>query len=177
MKVGTRPTLRRARAGEAAAILELLLAAFAQYRDKLQPESGTFRESEETIADRLAKESCVVAEAAGRFVGAIFFADKGDHLYLSRLSVLPEWRGRGLAGRLIGAVEAAAHAQGRQRVALGVRIALPGNIALFERLGYRAKEREQVPPTVLTSAEFRSLCPASAICMAKDLTSAKSARP
>src|SRR5262245_11292788 len=136
------PPLRRASAGEAAAILKLLLAAFAQYRGKLQPESGTFRESEATIAERLAKESCVVAEAAGRLVGAIFFADKGDHLYLSRLSVLPEWRGQGLAGCLIGEVEAAARTAGRERVALGVRIALPGNIALFERLGYREVGRE-----------------------------------
>jgi hypothetical protein len=36
----------------------------------------------------------------------------------------------------------AARAAERQRVALGVRIALPGNIALFERLGYREVGRE-----------------------------------
>jgi amino-acid N-acetyltransferase len=39
----------------------------------------------------------------------------------------------------------------------------------FERLGYREIDRNRAPPDVQTSEEFRSLCPASATCMAKEL--------
>jgi protein-tyrosine-phosphatase len=40
----------------------------------------------------------------------------------------------------------------------------------FEHQGYRVIDRQSVPRDVQGSAEFRSLCPASAVCMAKDLT-------
>jgi len=39
----------------------------------------------------------------------------------------------------------------------------------FECQGYRRAERREVPQNVQASEEFRSLCPASAVCMAKIL--------
>jgi hypothetical protein len=39
----------------------------------------------------------------------------------------------------------------------------------FARQNYRTIERESVPPAMLASEEFRSLCPESATCMAKTL--------
>jgi ribosomal protein S18 acetylase RimI-like enzyme len=47
-----------------------------------------------------------------------------------------------LARRLVAAVEAAAMAAGAAAVTLGVRIALPENVALFTALGYREISRE-----------------------------------
>jgi amino-acid N-acetyltransferase len=40
----------------------------------------------------------------------------------------------------------------------------------FEQQGYRIIDRRSVPEDVQASEEFRSLCPASAICMVKKLT-------
>jgi len=40
----------------------------------------------------------------------------------------------------------------------------------FEHQGYRVIDRQSVRQDVQGSAEFRSLCPASAVCMAKGLT-------
>jgi ribosomal protein S18 acetylase RimI-like enzyme len=134
--------LRLAEPGEAASVLAILLAAFAQYRGRLVPESGTFRETVATIARRLGEESCVVAERQGRILAALFYKNMGDHCYFSRLAVVPESRGEGLARRLIEHVEAAARAARLPAVALGVRIALPDNIAFFTKLGYREVGRE-----------------------------------
>jgi amino-acid N-acetyltransferase len=41
----------------------------------------------------------------------------------------------------------------------------------FARLGYRMIERQNAPKAVHASEEFRSLCPASAVCMSKSLIS------
>jgi amino-acid N-acetyltransferase len=41
--------------------------------------------------------------------------------------------------------------------------------SFFERLGYGVIDRALSPEAVRTSAEFRSLCPASAVCMTKTL--------
>lgn len=41
--------------------------------------------------------------------------------------------------------------------------------AFFARMDYAVVARDTVPDAVRNSAEFRSLCPASAICMLKPL--------
>jgi amino-acid N-acetyltransferase len=41
--------------------------------------------------------------------------------------------------------------------------------SFFERLGYAVIDRQSVGAAVKESAEFRSLCPASAVCMTKSL--------
>ena len=40
----------------------------------------------------------------------------------------------------------------------------------FERRGYRLIDRKDAPADIQSTAEFRTLCPASAVCMAKTLT-------
>ena len=137
--------LRLARPGDAAAILTLIQLAFAQYEGKLVPQSGAARETVETVTARLAKEVCVLAVRAERLVGCLFYKHLADHLYFGRLAVLPEDRGCGVARRLVSEVEAVALAAGIATVALNVRIALPGNAALFAALGYREVSRQAHP--------------------------------
>lgn len=60
-------------------------------------------------------------------------------------AVRPEWRGRGLARRLIAHVEAEVAARELARVTLNVRIALPGNRELFAACGFREVERRSHP--------------------------------
>jgi predicted N-acetyltransferase YhbS len=133
--------LRLAEPQDAAAILAVVRRAFAQYDGKLVPQSGAARETVETVTARLARENCVMALRAERLAGCLFYENLGDHLYFGRLAVLPEERGRGVARRLVGEVEAVALAAGITTVALSVRIALPGNVALFAALGYREVSR------------------------------------
>jgi GNAT superfamily N-acetyltransferase len=100
--------LRLARPEDAAAILAVVHPAFAQYDGKLVPQSGAARETVETVTARLARENCVMACREERLAGCLFYQNLGDHLYLGRLAVLPEERGRGVARRLVGEVEAVA---------------------------------------------------------------------
>jgi GNAT superfamily N-acetyltransferase len=129
-----------------AEILAVVRAAFAAYEGKLVPESGALSETVETLRGRLASsERAAVALRAGRIVGAAFYRPERGEVYIGRLAVLPEFRGRGIAGRLIARIEAFARRGGVPALSLRVRIALPDNVRLFTRLGFREVSREAHP--------------------------------
>ena len=135
--------LRAATAADAPALAATIGAAFEQYRGKLVPESGAFRETAAAIAAELATgASAIVAEQNGRPVGCVMLKPEEGDLYFGRLSVLPAARGAGLARRLIEAVEAEARRRGMPAVRLGVRIVLTDNQRLFRSLGYAEVSRE-----------------------------------
>lgn len=135
--------LRAATAADAAAIAATIAASFEQYRGKLKPESGAFRETAEGIAAELARESgAIVAERNGRMIGCVMVKLEEDDLYFGRLSVVPEARGEGIARRLVEAVEDEARRRELAGVRLGVRIVLVENQQLFSSMGYVETSRE-----------------------------------
>jgi ribosomal protein S18 acetylase RimI-like enzyme len=69
---------------------------------------------------------------------------EGD-LYFGRLAVIPSARGRGVARRLIGAVEAEAAQRGLAGVRMSVRVVLTENQRFFSALGYVETAREAHP--------------------------------
>ncbi|TMJ21561.1 MAG: GNAT family N-acetyltransferase [Alphaproteobacteria bacterium] len=138
--------LRAATEADAAGLAATIAAAFEQYRGKLVPESGAFRETAEAIAAELAKGTgAIVAERGGEMLGCVVVQEIEGDLYFGRLSVLPAARGLGLAKRLVAAVEAEARRRGRPGVRLGVRVVLTENQRLFAALGYREISREAHP--------------------------------
>ena len=84
---------------------------------------------------------------------------------LRSLAVRDGERGRGIGEQLVGAIEARAAMLGLQQLVLLTETAAP----FFARRGYVAITRDLAPPAVQHSAEFRSICPASATCMIKSL--------
>ena len=131
-------TIRRAAAQDAPLLARLITTAFAEYRDRLVPPSGALRESPAAIATELAtpeRLGFVALDDADPAGCVLCKPDDGD-LYFGRLSVAPEYRGRGVARRLIDAVELHAREHRFPAVVLAVRLALPENRALFERYGY-----------------------------------------
>ena len=134
-------SIRSAGPDEAALLLDLMRRAFSEYRGVLQPVSSVFVETETVIAGKLAEGGGFVAEESGRPVGCVIAEAKGAKGYLGRLAVLPEARRTGVARSLMMAGEGFVRARGLTRAAINVRIALTGNIALFEALGYRETQR------------------------------------
>lgn len=138
--------LRAAALADATAIAATIAAAFAQYRGKLVPESGAFRETAEAIAAEMAKDThVIVAERNGEMLGCVVIQELEGDLYFGRLAVRPAARGLGLARLLIDAVEAEAKRRGLPGVRLGVRVVLTDNQRLFQSLGYREISREAHP--------------------------------
>jgi predicted N-acetyltransferase YhbS len=135
--------LRPATPADAAALARTIAGAFEQYRGKLQPESGAFRETPASIAAELAGDrGAIVGERNGIVVGCVMVKPMEGDLYFGRLSVLPSERGRGIARRLVEAVESEARSRGLAGVRLGVRVVLTHNQRFFTSLGYVEHSRE-----------------------------------
>jgi ribosomal protein S18 acetylase RimI-like enzyme len=130
-------TVRAAHASEAARVAQVIRAAFGEYRGILDPPSGALALDARGVRELMELGGILACESEGRIVACVVHRTHPDHVYLGRLGVLPAFRGRGLAARLVAGVEELALAAGRDRVRLGVRLALPRNRAFFERLGYR----------------------------------------
>jgi ribosomal protein S18 acetylase RimI-like enzyme len=135
--------LRAATAADAPAVAATIAAAFEQYRGRLEPESGAFRETAEGIAAELARDSgAILAEQNGKVLGCVMLKIVEGDLYFGRLSVVPAARGRGIARRLVEAVEDEARRRELAGVRLGVRIVLTENQELFTSMGYVEIGRE-----------------------------------
>ena len=86
---------------------------------------------------------------------------------LRSVVVLPERRRRGDGRRVAEAIC-------REAVALGLDrlwLLTTGAAGFFERIGFTRAERGDAPPAIRASAQFAGLCPGSAACLRRDLTS------
>lgn len=106
----------------------------------------------------------IVASEGERIIGAGALERFGSAALLRSVAVETAYRGSGVGRRIVDELERRARSAGVTELILLTLTARD----FFERLGYRATDRTQVPPAVLDSAEFRSLCPDSAVCMAKN---------
>jgi len=91
----------------------------------------------------------------------------GPDRLLRSIVVLPGRRGRGLGSAIVGLIEAEAKALGAERLHLLTTDAAP----FFRLKGYRDAVRGSAPVGIMGTAQFRSLCPASATYLVKELPS------
>jgi ribosomal protein S18 acetylase RimI-like enzyme len=123
-------------AGRAGEIHALTRAAFAAY-DRLDPPSGALRETAQRVAADLAAGGGAIAERDGRAVGCLRWqADEDCDLHVRRVAVLPELRRQGIGAALMAWAEQEAVRRGANGVTVGVRVALPRNLAFYRALGY-----------------------------------------
>lgn len=112
-----------------------------------------------------------VAEDGDAIAGAIGLERYGTAGLLRSLVVAPPHRQRGQGAALVATLEREARTDGVERLVLLTETAE----AWFAQLGYALIERAHVPDEIRQSAEFSSLCPASAVCMTKPLLASRAA--
>ncbi len=81
-----------------------------------------------------------VAELAGELVGCAGWRRHGADAELKRMYTSPAVRGRGVARRILAAIEESARAAGYERVILETGHKQPEAIALYDSAGYRRIE-------------------------------------
>jgi arsenate reductase len=106
-----------------------------------------------------------IATRDGQPVGAVGLERLEGAALLRSLVVAPAERRVGLGAMLVAALEDDAGAVGVSSLMLLTQTAQ----SFFERLGYAVIPRESAPPSLQAHQQFRSLCPASAVCMTKSL--------
>ena len=105
----------------------------------------------------------------GRIVGAGALEPFGSAALMRSVVVAGDRRGAGLGRIIVQELEKVARAARIGRLILLTQSATE----FFAHHGYRIVERVDVPRDVQGSAEFRSLCPASATCMMKVLSNSR----
>ena len=112
-----------------------------------------------------ARPEFAVIHQDGQLVAAGALQRFGTSALLRSVVVAQDRRRDGLGHSVVTELERVAHATGVTRLILLTETAAE----FFARLGFRAIERSSAPEDMQASEEFRSLCPSSAVCMAKNL--------
>lgn len=89
----------------------------------------------------------------------------GDTALLRSLAVRADARGNGMGDQALQAMEVFAASKGVHRFCILTTTAEP----FFEAHGFERCNRTALPASVQASSEFKSLCPASAVCMFKEI--------
>lgn len=124
--------LRRASIDDASWILELIQRVFIAHDGRIDPPSSMHRMSVADVEAQIAeREVWVVGQEA-----CLFLTPQVDALYLGKLAVTQDARGKGYARSLIDQATSRAQALGKPRLRLQTRVELTENHAIFRALGF-----------------------------------------
>jgi GNAT superfamily N-acetyltransferase len=132
-------TLRRAGAGDADAIRDLVAAAYEHYTPLI---GRTPIPMLTDYATAIEQHQVWVLGASGAIVGVIELVSHDDHLWIDNVAILPAWQGRGLGRRLLAHAEGEARRQSLPELRLLTNERYVENIAIYTRYGYRETHRE-----------------------------------
>ena len=129
--------LRRANPQDVDGIIVCIEAAYAGYR--------TAGIDLPAVSDGVAKDvdQNLVWVVEDKLIAGVLIATAGtEKWHLANLAVHPNYAGRGLARQLLAQMESAAQGAGIYKLGLTTHVAMPDNVAIYERLGWRETSRE-----------------------------------
>lgn len=140
MSLEQRPSLRRARPGDAPAISALVGAAYAKHVSRIgRPPKPMIADYEAAVREH----QVWVVEGAEGLVAVLELVPGRDHLLVENVAVDPAHQGRGLGRTLMALAEAEARRQGLDEVQLYTNEHFVESIALYARIGYRETGRHE----------------------------------
>jgi GNAT superfamily N-acetyltransferase len=126
-------------------LLALLRSAYAYMETRIDPPSSLLRMDVAQLEEKAREEALILAFEGQRLIGCGFASLREDCVYVGKLAVDATVRRRGVARKVMEAVEALARAHGRPYVELETRIELIENHETFAALGF-AKVTESAHP-------------------------------
>ena len=131
-------SIRPAEPGDAAAVRDLVRAAYAGYVERIGKEPAPMLEDYAALIR--AGEVWVLAEG-GEVLGVLVIRPAADHMFLSNVAVAPGHQGRGLGRELVSFAEGQAVAYGLPEVRLYTNEKMHENLAVYARLGFEETGR------------------------------------
>lgn len=135
--------VRPAKLEDAELLVEVAKQAFAVWHGIFNPPSGTVTATPESVAKVFENGGGFIAEVDGKAVGCVLFEARSDHVYLSRLGVLPEANGKGISKLLASSVEEASRSMGVCEVRLATRLTKNHLVPMYEKFGYTLTHTEK----------------------------------
>ena len=111
-------------------------------------------------------ENFWIAETAGNAIGVIGMDLYAPYGLLRSMTVLPEYRNKGIASRLVDQVEQLAKKLDLSELYLITNTAE----SYFSKKGFQLIMKAELPASVASSEEMNGLCPASSVIMRKTIT-------
>jgi ribosomal protein S18 acetylase RimI-like enzyme len=138
--------IREAGHDELNTVKQIIHDSFKEYTGILHPPSGALRETVDSIQKRIDDGGgAIVALVDGEAVGAALYEYKEQFMYIGRVAVLPRFRGRGIGKAIVLYLENLAKAAGCLTTRIEVRLSLPGNLTMYQRLQYIPIEEHEYP--------------------------------
>jgi prepilin-type processing-associated H-X9-DG protein len=131
---------------QAALVHGIMQTAFSEYLGQLNPASPCHTETVGDVAKAIHNGGAIIAWVDGEAVGSARYSLSNDTFYVGRVSVLPEFRGCGVASAMMHYLDDLAGGHGYAELELCSRLNLPRNIALYERMGYEIASQYQLAP-------------------------------
>jgi ribosomal protein S18 acetylase RimI-like enzyme len=125
--------IRQAVAGEAEAVRDVVLAAYAHYVARIGKPPGPMLDD---YATRIADGQAWVLEDSGRIAGVLVLEEAADSFLLDNIAVRPECQGSGHGRMLMAFAEAEALRRGWGEIRLYTHVLMTENQVLYRRLGY-----------------------------------------
>lgn len=135
-------------------VLDLIRRAFAAMEGRIRPESSVHRMTAETLRAQAAASEVWILENAAGPVATMTLTSQENSLYIGKLAIAGDFRGRGFARQLVRHADQRARTLGLRELELQTRVELTENQALFAHLGFREVARTAHPgfdlPTSIT---------------------------
>jgi ribosomal protein S18 acetylase RimI-like enzyme len=125
--------IRQAVTGDAEAVRDVVLAAYAHYVARIGKPPGPMLDD---YAARIADGQAWVLEDSGRIAGVLVLEEQADAFLLDNIAVRPECQGSGHGRALMAFAEAEALRRGWREIRLYTHALMTENQALYRRLGY-----------------------------------------
>lgn len=132
--------LRDYEEGDIPSLLSVIKRAFKEHRGKLNPPSSAESKTVEIVREELTKANAIVVDIDHEVAGCVFYQPMDESVYIDRLSVLPEYRNRGIALALLTLVEKRARDQRFKTLTLSVRLPLIQQQTYYRKLGFECEK-------------------------------------
>lgn len=117
-------------------VYEIMQSAFAEYLGVLDPPSGVHAETLDETKQAVSRGGALLAWLDEQAVGSSRYLFHDESCYIGRVSVLPGFRGRGIASAMVERIEEIARAHECKWLEITVRLVLETNVHLYERIGF-----------------------------------------
>lgn len=123
-------------------VYSTMVEAFQEYAGKLNPPSGALSETTENILTTMNQGGgSVIAWDGSSAAGSARFKFIDHYLYIGRVAVLPEYRGRGIGKSMLVFLENMAADKKISEARVEVRLSIPDNIDMYKRYNYEIIEQ------------------------------------